>query len=610
MHNKSYHSGLKLRALRELKGLKEKELAEALNSDFNSILLWEKEGVPGDVLINIFNFFEVGSDYFSTKVHSDLMLKNLAMSELIRPALVKEFDKRIHTYVQKNSTFLDLSSLGLLKIPDSVFKLKHLSKIDLNDNLLSEIPSELQILIENGCELTIRKNFIDSRIPTTYNLTEQEISNLQITNNSTIEEVKLISLKLENIGIYEDLTIDFNNELTVFIGTNGAGKTTILKAISLAILGARDSVKTEALLLRNVDVPVTSDSKITLTASVETIKYSHEIIFSHNSDTGEIDITEQPFAELYNAQSVLKNLILCLGEQRNNSTIEEKSYPDNQPRIMDLLPLLRGDDQSCMQGFTSWWAKLEHAKKDNPEAKNTINLCFEVFSRFMGENIQPDGLRKVTPYNELWIKYETGKSVPLHLASQGYQSVMGWVGFIVQRMIEAHEQYPSPLAQPSIVIIDEIDQLLSVKWQQKILNILMCFFPKTQWIISTHSPMVLTDLNKNQVVQLHERNGKVVDESNEVDLWMWQYGDIIRRYFEISTTPPKYQEETLTEEIELNRKNNVPEHDSKMQLLEGRLAKVKASVAAIDKYEKQLQSLKNKEQQLADLIKKLQGESN
>jgi predicted ATPase/transcriptional regulator with XRE-family HTH domain len=607
MQSKLYHSGLKLRVLRELKGLKEKELAEALNCDFDNILLWEKEGVPDDILINILDFFDVGGDFFSTEVHSDLMLTNLAISESSRPELVKELNKRLDIYRKNNLTYLDLSSLGLLKIPDVVFELKQLIKIDLSDNLLSKIPSKLQNFIESGGELIIRKNFIDSKIPTTYNITKQEANKPQITSNSSVEEIKFISLKLEHIGIYENLTIDFNNELTMFIGVNGAGKTTILKALSLAILGARDSVKRQALSLRNVDVPVTTNSKITLTATVDDIKYSHEIIFSHNSDTNEIDITEQPFAALYNAQSVLKNLILCLGEQRNNSLSEEKSYIDKQPRIMDLLPLLRGDDQSCMKGFTSWWAKLEHSKKVDPEAQGIIDLCFKVFSRFMGENIQPDGLRKVTPHNELWIKYDSGKSVPLHLASQGYQSVMGWVGFIIQRMIEVNALNPSPLGQPSIIIIDEIDQLLSVKWQYKIISILREFFPKIQWIISTHSPIILTDLDRKQIVKLHEFNGNVITETNEVDLWMWEYGDIIRRYFEINTIPPKYQEETLIKEIESNKKKNVSDNDSKTKLLEDRLEKVKASAAAIDKYEKQLQSLKNKEQQLDVLIKKLQG---
>lgn len=224
----------------------------------------------------------------------------------------------------------------------------------------------------------------------------------------------------------------------------------------------------------------------------------------------------------------------------------------------------------------------------------------------MDEDIQSGGLRKVKPNTELWLKYSTGKSTPFHLASQGYQSVMGWVGFIIQRMIEANEKYPLPLSQPSIVIIDEIDQLLSIKWQQKILPILKGFFPNTQWIISTHSPMVLTDLKKHQVVQLHERDGNIIAESNEVDLWMWQYGDIIRRYFDISTSVPKYQEQDL--ELEIDRLHDTPanerkeDFDNTLNDKKNLLLKVQKSRADVDPVYQQQLNLHLREQELKKLI--------
>jgi predicted ATP-binding protein involved in virulence len=139
-------------------------------------------------------------------------------------------------------------------------------------------------------------------------------------------------------------------------------------------------------------------------------------------------------------------------------------------------------------------------------------------------------------------------------------------------MIEANETHPLPLSQSSIVVIDEIDQLLSIKWQQKILTILREFFPNVQWIISTHSPMVLTDLEKHQVIKLLEKDGKVTAQTNEVDLWMWQYDDIVRRYFEISTTPPKYQEKHILEDIEaIKKSDSTPENKLKLDKLTERL---------------------------------------
>ncbi|NQZ42667.1 MAG: AAA family ATPase [Moritella sp.] len=599
MQDKIYHSGRRLQTLRELQGISVKELAKELNYEFDSITHWEKEGVPDEYLSDILKYFEVFESMFSSIIYSDAMLYKLALKELNRPALERDLDERLENGSKENLTNLDLSSLGLLVIPETVFDFSGLTRIDLSDNLLSEIPYKLQNLIDSGCEVIIRNNFIDPNLPNTYNVMSRNDDKHLVQKDLFIDKIRLVQLRLENIGIYKDIIINFNDELTVLIGINGAGKTTILKALSLAILGARSSIGSEATRLRSIDIPSAIDSCITLKASVSGVEYINKIKLQHDSDTGEINISGTPFEALYDTPNTMKNLILCLGEQRNNSSISTKTNLDKAPRILDLLPLLRGSDQSCIKDFTAWWANLENSKITNPTDQATINICFEIFSKFMGETVQSAGLKKIEPNTELWIKYETGKSVPFNLASQGYLTVMGWVGFIIQRMIEANECYPLPLSQPSIVIIDEIDQLLSVKWQQKILSILREFFPNTQWIISTHSPMVLTELDKHQVVQLHEFDGNIVAKTNEVDLWMWQYGDIIRRYFEVSTTPPKFQEEKIVEQIDsISSLEASAENNSQLKKLEDRLIKVRASRAAVDEFEAQLQSLNEREQQL------------
>lgn len=610
MHNKKFHSGHKLQALRVLKGLKEKELAEVLGYEFKNILDWEEKGVPDKELHTFSDFFDVNEDLFFIDVLNDVMLNKLTISAMDRPVLEIELKERLKLYLTDESE-LHLSSLGLLNIPDLVFDLPNLKAIDLSDNLLSEIPEKLQHLINEGCEVNLQNNFIAAELPHMYNQPNKKIVELPVKEDIFIEKVKFIQLRLENIGIFEDVTIQLNDQLTVFIGVNGAGKTTILKALSLAVLGPRDSINSKAFLLRSFGVPNTVNSQVTLIATVDGVEYTNTVTLSYESDVGEVKVIGSSFKALYKNLSTLKNLILCLGEQRNHSSANEKQNLEKSPRILDLLPLLRGDDQSCMKDFTSWWANLEATKLISPDNQNIINLCFEIFSKFMGEEIESAGLKKVKPNTELWLKYDTGKLLPFHLASQGYQSVMGWIGFIIQRMIEANEDYPLPLNQPSIIIIDEVDQLLSVKWQQNIIGILKSFFPNTQWIISTHSPMVLTKLDKKQVVQLHERDGKIVAETNEVDLWMWQYGDIIRQYFDVSTLIPKYQEQDLKKEIDKLIKtpleNRSVDFNNNLAEKQNILLSVQKSRARIDPiYEQQL-SLHEREQELKNLIEEIKS---
>jgi hypothetical protein len=190
---------------------------------------------------------------------------------------------------------------------------------------------------------------------------------------------------------------------------------------------------------------------------------------------------------------------------------------------------------------------------------------------------------------------------------------LGWVGFIIQRMFEAYSDCLQPFNQPSIIIIDEIDQLLSVKWQQKILAVLANkFFPNTQWIVSSHSPIVVTDLEQAQVVKLHEENNQLVAETNQVDLWLWKYDDIVRNLFELPTKPPKFQEQELRgsikaiDAIAIDKRSE--EERQTLEKLHTYLAKVQQSRASVDALYAQQQNLHQREQELSQLIAQLSAQ--
>ncbi len=222
----------------------------------------------------------------------------------------------------------------------------------------------------------------------------------------------------------------------------------------------------------------------------------------------------------------------------------------------------------------------------------------------MQESIQFAGLTSVDPL-ELWIEQQDfQQTLPLHLYSQGYQAMMGWVGYIVQRVFEAYSGLSNPLLQSAIIIIDEIDQLLHIKWQQKILKVLTDFFPKTQWIITTHSPMVVTGLDQGQVIQLHQHEGKFIAEANSVGLWLWQYGDVVRYLFEVSPEAPKIREQQLLEKISAIKQ--LPEQtliqQQTLTRLEVQLDRVQKSRAFVDELYAEQQKLRAKEQELEALI--------
>ena len=118
--------------------------------------------------------------------------------------------------------------------------------------------------------------------------------------------------------------------------------------------------------------------------------------------------------------------------------------------------------------------------------------------------------------------------VPFNVLSQGTQSVMQWLTFVLAGYAKYYG-YPTNLAaQPGVVIIDEIDAHLHPAAQRRVIPALQRHFPKLQIFCSTHSPLMLAGLKTPQM-QLFQRDahGKVTLSRHETDIVGWSVDEIL-----------------------------------------------------------------------------------
>ncbi len=129
--------------------------------------------------------------------------------------------------------------------------------------------------------------------------------------------------------------------------------------------------------------------------------------------------------------------------------------------------------------------------------------------------------------------------VPATWLSQGYQSTVSWIADLVGWFFFEHGK-PIPLDEmEGLVLIDEIDLHLHPAWQEDLIPVLKRIFPRLQFVVTTHSPMVLTGLKPEEIFILDQDDAGNVIPRQIDDMPAFLTGSQIQdRYFGVRRVQP------------------------------------------------------------------------
>ena len=160
---------------------------------------------------------------------------------------------------------------------------------------------------------------------------------------------------------------------------------------------------------------------------------------------------------------------------------------------------------------------LDYASKADPTGREVSIL--EIFKQAItsilpsdreGEVIDihpPDVLDTGRP-SGVYVNTFTGP-VPMSGLSLGHRTTAAWVMDLAWRFINRYRESPRPLEEPAVVLIDEIDLHLHPRWQREIIKKLSALFPATQFIATSHSPLIVQVADTANLVLLQKRDGDV-----------------------------------------------------------------------------------------------------
>ena len=321
-----------------------------------------------------------------------------------------------------------------------------------------------------------------------------EIEETGIDFSKIKSQVYLKSLELKNYKCFSYLKIDFKNSTNfrdfsledfdstnsmeepwvVFLGENGVGKSSILQAISLCLMGDFYRKKldeiTPSKLLKNEET--NGYIKLYLVGEKEPIS----IEFS--SDSSDF---------ITNNKSAI-TLLAGYGSVRvlPKKKIQEEIRTRGSIKVLNLF-----DYSYSLTDAKKWLLKKSWSSTDFGKIALTLKdlLLLDAIKDEIQQNLKEE---------EIWI-LKNGKKESLEQQSDGYKTVIALAVDIMAFFMRENVSFE--LAE-GIVLIDELGTHLHPRWKMRIVKSLRNAFPKLQFIVTTHEPLCLRGLKEGEVIVL------------------------------------------------------------------------------------------------------------
>lgn len=358
-------------------------------------------------------------------------------------------------------------------------------------------------------------------------------------------------LHLENFRGFQELTLNFPSNLAVFIGVNGSGKSSILDSIALLlsvfvgalrkeikpfwrVLLTEDDININANKTHNsVRVKFELDNKIL----IENRRDRDRTIF--RIDRKEINKYISHLLEELENKSDLSLPILVYYQtkriviesvSRNSSSIRENDDSKQftrKPNQLDAYKTAFSNQINTFQEFFDWFKEEEEyenevrLREDNNFRNPSLEIVRTALKKFLEgfPNTEFTDLHvmRVSPSREGGIRRlskpslvikKNGKNFKLEQLSDGEKILLMLVIDIARRLAILNPGItdPSELLEKGtgIILIDEVDLHLHPQWQRIVLSSFTRTFPNCQFIVTTHSPQVLSGVNRENVFILED----------------------------------------------------------------------------------------------------------
>jgi hypothetical protein len=384
-----------------------------------------------------------------------------------------------------------------------------------------------------------------------------------------------LSLELENVRCFsERQTLDLSDgngrpaRWTILLGENGTGKTTILQLLSAVEPLGRELAsglleeKERFFLMPRAFVRRAGVVAIADVRYAEAAGLMAEDIRSHGvTQLSESDSTYGLMNTEGRRVRIPVSFGYGAGRRSSASSLDQSGAEDASASLfLDEVELINAEGWLLQLDYSASKSSTLRARQ-----RRRLELVKEVLINLLPgvTEIRFDPSSGVRPIPKVEFKTQYGW-VPIKQLGYGYRTMIAWIVDLAARMIERYPGSRDPLAEPAVVLVDEIDLHLHPRWQREVIGYLTERFPNTQFIVTAHSPLIVQAAAGANIAVLKREGDHVVIDNHPETIRGWRVDQVLTSdLFGLETARPPEEEKLLLRRKEILAKSRLTKADRK-----------------------------------------------
>lgn len=336
--------------------------------------------------------------------------------------------------------------------------------------------------------------------------------------------MRVQQLTIEAFRGIDSVTLTLHPELTVIVGDNGVGKTSVLDAIAILLDNylarwLRGSAQS-AERLKDSDVKI---GKNTCSVAMKVQHRGLEGEWALRRQTRQGRIRGPLPSDLSGLNALVRGvtaadegrlsgapLLIYYGQRRAVLDLPRRiRLASNQEPEAAFDDALKVGDLNFRE-FVAWFRdkSLEEAQNWRRN-RRYVDVQLDAVRRAMTKatGLTDPSYRVPTPSGLCFTK--RGVELRVDQLSSGERSFLSLAGDLARRLAMLNPNGPDPLAGEGVVLIDEVELHLHPKWQRRFIPWMRETFPNCQFIVTTHSPQVIGEISSDSIRILDEFSGEI-----------------------------------------------------------------------------------------------------